>query len=198
MAAVCERDGCNAVLPIAGRGRIPRFCSGRCRVAAHRARKAEQVPAELRECDRWIRRSEDKVPLTADGAAASSTDPDTWSSHDRARRSRAGVGLGFVLAAEDDIVCIDLDHALTDDGTPTDWAAAILERTPPTWIEVSPSGDGLHIWGRADWLGGRRLPQPGGGIEVYGSSRYITVTGQRYGQAPAQLGQLDDLIRALV
>lgn len=174
-----------------------RYCAPRCRAAAHRVRSSQQPPAELRDGRRWVRHSAAKVPLTTGGDAASSTDPATWDTYDAVRASDVGTGIGFVLAGEY-IVCIDLDHCLDGDGQPAEWAARILERTPPTWIEVSPSGDGLHIWGRADFLGGRRIPQPGGGIEVYGSGRYITVTGRRYASATTELADLDALIASLV
>lgn len=194
----CEREGCDQVLPAAGRGPVPRFCSTRCRVAAHRARR--RVPAELTRTPRWVRHSQAKVPLTIRGRAASSTDPSTWSTHEQARGSAVGAGLGCVLTADDDIVCIDLDHALDGTGRPVPWAAELLAAVPPTWIEVSPSGEGLHIWGRADMLGGRRLPRPGGGVEVYGSGRYITVTGRLYGgrRATTQLADISALVASLV
>lgn len=195
MASTCERDGCANELPAAGRGRIPRYCSGRCRVAAHRAKA--KPPAELTEGCRWVRHSARKVPLTVDGKAASSTDPATWSTYAEACRSEAGTGLGCVLTG-DGIVCLDLDHCLDESGRPLPWAIEVLAQTPRTWVEISPSGDGLHIWGRAVFPGGRRLARPGQSVEVYGSGRYITVTGRRYDGAPAELADLTELIAAIV
>jgi primase-polymerase (primpol)-like protein len=189
----CEQ--CGAGLQLLTR-RHARYCSTRCRVAAHRARR--RVPGELTGRARWVRHTADKVPLTVTGRAASSTDPDTWATYEQARGSSVGAGLGCVLVPDDDVVCIDLDHALDGDGAPKPWAAALLARAPRTWIEVSPSGDGLHIWGHADMLGGRRLPQPDGGIEIYGSGRYITVTGRPYANgASGDLGDLTELVAAL-
>lgn len=156
-----------------------RYCSGRCRVAAHRAGKRgglQQLPVELRSRDRWVRRTQRKVPVTCSGASASSTDPDTWSSFDEAINSTAGVGLGFVLNG-DGIVCLDLDHCFVD-GQLTDAAAALVAACADTYIERSPSGDGLHIWGRADLpYRGRKID----GIEVYGDARYLTITGDAFG-----------------
>lgn len=133
-----------------------RFCSTRCRVAAHRAKKT-QLPHKLTIRDRWIRRSAAKVPLTVGDTPASSTDPATWSTHKDAAASTAGAGLGFVLTEDDDIVCLDLDHCIAPlTGRLAPWAAAILRDAGATYVEVSPSGDGLHIWGRADVRQGRR------------------------------------------
>jgi primase-polymerase (primpol)-like protein len=143
-----------------------------------------------------VRHNAAKVPLTAFGTPASSTDLATWTTYDVARRSDIGTGLGCVLNG-DGIVCIDLDHCLVD-GQLTEWAAEILDRTPVTWVEISPSSDGLHIWGRADIAVGRRFRAGARHVEVYGSGRYITVTGRRYRNAPNELADLGELIASLV
>lgn len=124
--------------------------------------------------------------------AASSTDPRTWSSYRGATASTAGVGLGFVLSDEDDLVCVDLDHCLNPlTGRLASWAAAIVRDAGTTYVEVSPSGDGLHIWGRADVRQGRRIRRPDGtAVEVYGTGRYIAMTGRRHGHCPSALADL--------
>ena len=98
----------------------------------------------------------------------------------------------------DGIVCIDLDHCLTD-GQLEPWAAEILELTPATYVEVSPSGDGLHIWGRASgFSGGRRFSWHGGMVEVYATERYLTVTSRPFDGSKRILGDLSNLIDVLV
>lgn len=176
-----------------------RFCSTRCRVAAHRAAKKDAVPNELKTRDRWVRRAASKVPLTTAGMAASSTDPRTWSTHKDATASSAGVGLGFVLSDVDDVVCIDLDHCLNPlTGRLAPWAAAIVRDAGATYVEVSPSGDGLHIWGRADVRQGRRIRRlDGTAVEIYGTGRYIAMTGRRHGLSPSILADLSDVVRVL-
>ena len=174
-----------------------RFCSGRCRVAAHRAKPRQVLPDELVAEARWIRYSRTKVPLTVDGWPASSTKPATWSSHAEVMGSSTGVGPGFVLNG-DGIVCIDLDHCLAD-GVLEPWAARILAATPKTYIEVSPSGDGLHIWGRASgFSGGRRVGFDGGMVEVYATERYLTVTERPFRGSARRLGDLSAVIRMIV
>ena len=174
-----------------------RFCSTRCRVAAHRAKPRQIIPDELVAEARWIRYSSTKVPLTIHGWPASSTKPGTWSTHDEVASSSVGVGPGFVLNG-DGIVCIDLDHCL--DGKRLEpWAARILEATPLTYIEVSPSGDGLHIWGRASgFSGGRRVAFDGGMVEVYATERYLTVTGRPFRGSARRLGDLSPVIDMIV
>lgn len=196
---VCERSGCGEPLPVAGRGPVPRFCSTRCRVAAHRARHSTgtAVPKELTARRRWVRRDERKAPRTTDGGFASVTAPGTWTSYRSAQAGAVGVGVGYVLAEGDGIACIDLDHCL-DGGELKTWAREILDRCPPTFVEVSPSGDGLHIWGRGRLERGRRLRRGGEAVEIYGQGRYVAVTGRRFEDCPVQLADLSEVIASLI
>ena len=162
--------------------RHAQFCSTKCRVAAHRA----QPPADLAARDRWLRHDR-KRPIQANGAPASSTDERTWTSYDRARSSDVGDGLGFALG--DGVACIDLDHCLVD-GVLADWAKPIVRACRGTYMEISPSGDGLHIFGFADVGKGRRRD----GIEVYDRDRYMTVTMRRYKRAPLVLRDLSEVV----
>ena len=159
-------------------GRTPRYCATSCRVAAHRARP--RIPAELTSRARWVRR-DGKRPITVEGRPASTTSSSTWSTYAAAKRATAGDGLGFVLG--DGIACLDLDHCLVD-GVPNEAAREVLARVPGAYVEISPSGDGLHVWGTAPEQPGRKRP----GIEAYSVGRYITVTGDVF-----QAGRLVDL-----
>lgn len=176
---------CGVRLRRSGVGRPQRFCSSRCRVAAHRANR---LPVELTSRDRWVRRSAKKVPLTVSGKAASSTDPSTWSSYSAAAKSTVGVGLGYVLHQADGVVALDLDRALVD-GRPVPWAQALLDDLPPTYVQVSQSGSGLHVFGRGSLPVGRVI-RDGRCIEAYSSGRYIAMTGVRFGDSPLTLAEL--------
>jgi len=181
---------CPTRLPITARADA-RYCSTRCRVRAHRRRP----PAELLERPRWIRRSVAKVPLTVSGERASATDPGTWSTWTEAKASTAGAGLGFVLDG-DGVACIDLDYCLAGDRV-APWAQAVLDRCPATYVEVSPSGDGLHVWGLAHVGAGRKVRLDGGTAEVYDRGRYMTITNRRHAGAPAVLADLTEVVAAL-
>lgn len=129
----------------------------------------------MTDADRWVRRDARKAPLTTAGTFASSTNPRTWTSYTEAVASSVGIGLGFMLG--DGFGCIDLDHCLID-GIPTAEAGAFLENYPGHHIEVSPSGDGLHIWGTADAAAGTVTTQADGlSVERYSRERHMTVTG---------------------
>lgn len=178
-----------------------RYCSGACKQKAYRARKKTAIPADLRERDRWVSWMPvtragvaTKLPIRVKGrGAASSTDKSTWSSfaevEGKARK-------GFVLNG-DGIVCLDFDHCLDAQGQVLPWAAKIIGSLPETYVEVSPSGDGLHVWGFGEVARGRRLKVPGGFVEIYGTGRYITVTGNRFGSC-VSLASLSAVITSLL
>lgn len=150
-----------------------------------------QFPQELAKLANWVcwrlekdtKHSRDaKVPYCpATGKRASSNNPQTWGMLDAALQAAsqyAYSGIGFMFAEESGITGIDIDHCLTN-GRVNEVAAAILAKLPPTYIEISPSGSGLHIFIKGT------LP-PGGnknsrsGVEMYSSGRYFTMTGQKY------------------
>lgn len=173
---------CGGEVASPARGRRPKFCSGRCRVKAHRDQKrvVVGVPSELRERARWIRH-EAKRPMAVGGWWCSVTDPAAWSEYEDAVASPHGDGLGFVLNG-DGIVCIDLDDCVVD-GVPNEKARALLKMLPRTYVEFSPSGRGLHVWGFADLVSGHRFVRDGLKVEVYPNGRYLTVTGRAYRSA---------------
>lgn len=195
----CERCG----TPLAATARsIARYCSARCRVAAHRAAQAatDPVPSAMKRRAQWVRYSARKAPLSVVGGVvrpASSTDRTTWSTYAAAARTPGGRGLGFVLDPHDGIVCIDLDHALVR-GQLLPWAREIVDRLPATYVEVSPSGTGLHIWGRGVLERGRKIRRGEAAIELYDRGRYITVTRRPFEGAPSKLADLSAVISGLL
>lgn len=148
----------------------------------------------MTEKARWIRREKSKRPVTVTGKSASSTDAGTWSTFTKAHDSTVGVGLGFVLG--DGIGCIDLDHCITD-GVVADWASSILDRCPPTFVEVSQSGEGLHIFGLLPEGPGRNIRRGDAAVEFYSVGRYIAMTGDRFGGAPSSLADLSEVIASI-
>ncbi len=162
-----------------------RFCSTKCRVYA--AREAKKLPTEMRSRDRFVRYSSKKVPLTVNGRNASSTNAATWSSHKDAVASEVGEGVGFVLG--DGIGCIDLDHCI-EDGRVADWAQEVLDNNPGTYVEVSRSGSGLHVFGLLSEGPGRNVRDGVRAIEWYSVGRYIALTGRRFNRSPLSLAPL--------
>ena len=153
------------------------------------------IPVELRALPRWMRHKA-KRPITVNSRPASSSDPTTWTTYLEAKGSTAGDGLGFVLNG-DGIVGFDLDHCVTD-GVLSPGALAILERLPDTYAELSPSGHGVRLFCRADVARGRRFTVDGCALEVYGTGRFLTVTGNRLPGRPSVLANLGDAVRELL
>lgn len=187
---------CGKLLPEhAGRGRRRRFCSDACRQRAHRAGRRMPVPPDMAMADRWLRwrlahrgDGTSKRPIRFDGAPASSTDPATWTSLPTAEQSTTGDGLGFALGGG--FACIDLDHCYDARGHLADWAKMLLAPVAGrTWVEISPSGQGLHIWGRCAERKGVKVR----GLmdaEAYSQGRYMTYTGHAWRDSPARLTDL--------
>lgn len=185
-----------------GRSRPPKYCRPACKQKAYRARHAESIPAEMRSADRWMRyrlvpRGEKvtKVPTQLNGRPAKSTDARTWCTYDEAKASKVGAGLGFALGAG--IACIDLDDAIVD-GRVQSWAQEILDRAPATFVEVSQSGNGLHIFGLLPEGPGRNLRSSGQTVEVYSTGRFMAVTGRRHAASPSRLADLEGLVSSLL
>ena len=149
----------------------------------------------MTEKHRWVRRTASKRPVTVGGKAASSTSADTWSAYSAAAASKAGVGLGFVLG--DGVGCIDLDHCF-EDGKLVSWAQEIVDRCPETFMEVSQSGEGLHIFGLLPEGGGRNIRGGGSNVEFYSVGRYIAVTGDRFNGSPSKLADLSGVVASVL
>jgi hypothetical protein len=151
------------------------------------------VPPLLKQTPRWIlwQAGEPKpdgkfakVPVSATtGRNCNANDPDNWLTFENAVaacRAGRGSGIGIVLCdqpvANDDrgplyLVAVDLDRCSTDPGP----AKQLRKELGNTYVEVSPSGIGLRMFALS------RHPVKGGnagnGRELYGSGRFMTVTG---------------------
>jgi primase-polymerase (primpol)-like protein len=125
-----------------------------------------------------------KMPVQVDGTVASTTDAATWAPYEKVAHLERK---GFVLG--EGIGCIDLDHCLID-GVLTGAAAKFLAALPPTYIEVSPGGDGLHVFGLLPAGHGTRRVVDGLSVETYSVGRYITVTGRAFEGSVSKLADL--------
>ncbi len=146
------------------------------------------VPETLKNCNQWVVQRE-KVPYSPKtGHKCSVMDPAHWGSYGEAlERLENGDfdGLGFVFTAKDDLVFIDLDDCLDDDGDPNEFAQEILSLIPETYTETSQSETGLHIVCRG------RIPKTikRKEIEIYSSGRYMAFTGNATSTTEPQKAQ---------
>jgi len=153
---------------------------------------AKAIPEALRRVPQWVLWKYElrdgritKVPYTVFGTRASVNDPDTWTDFETAWHmyTLGGYsGLGFVLTEEAGIVCVDLDHAR--DGDEWEPEALNIVRELNTYTEISPSGEGLHVWAFGSLPAGRRRRKE---IEMYSDGRFITVTGNHLAGTPDDL-----------
>lgn len=163
---------CGGRVPLPARGRTGKYCSGACRQAAYRRRRRDKarggVPSWLRDGVRWTR-AVGKRPVMPCGRAASSTDPATWA---RFSDVQAGAGDGYGVMLGGGLACIDLDNCFVE-GELLPFAKRIVEMNAGAYVEVSLSGNGLHIFGEFAEVSGIRRP----GFEFYSRARFIRVTG---------------------
>ena len=149
--------------------------------ATELAPRFENVPTELKSLKRWVVWKNGKVPYdpNAFNSKASVKNPDSWGSFEQAKlayEEGEWQGVGFVLDGTG-IVGVDLDKCVVD-GIPSPESLAILESLGATYIELSPSGTGLHAYGFADNLkSGLKREYNGVKTELYTGKRYLTVTG---------------------
>lgn len=97
-------------------------------------------------------------------------------------------GIGFVLTAQDPYVVMDLDACSTQE----DYDKMVNYYTRlNSFTEISPSGTGSHVWVKATINKGRNK-RP---FELYGSVRFITVTGNVHYNTDIQYRQdvVDDI-----
>jgi len=124
-----------------------------------------------------------KVPYSPiTGHRASASNPSTWGTLDEALTCAEKYnynGIGFVTVVEDGIILIDIDNCLDENGQPNEIASDIIAHLPPTYIDISPSGKGLHVYIKGDMpQGGNRNSKTG--VEMYSSCRYFTLTGKKF------------------
>ncbi len=134
-----------------------------------------------------------KPPCSLGGELINPTDPANWIDFAEAAAAieeaellaeeegedGAISGIGFSLSDSDPFTCIDIDHCLDENGAPDDFAKGIIRRFN-SYTEVSPSGNGLHIWVKGNWPASPRPKICGREIEIYSCKRYMTVTGIIY------------------
>jgi hypothetical protein len=157
------------------------------------------IPADLSERDQWVlwryearAGNRTKVPYQPNGRPASVTTPSTWRSHAEICQAfrdneRVFTGIGYVFDQNDPFAGIDLDNSLAA-GDLKAWAKPIVESFYDTYIEVSPSGNGLKIFAQGKLSGGGKRKNLGDyAIEIYDRARFFTVTGQAFRGAPLQI-----------
>jgi len=175
----------------------------------------ESIPARLKNLKhrvvwraRWDakRGRWTKPPSQTSGCPASHSNPAHWDTFECTcfTYKRGGwSGIGYVLAADDLLTGIDLDHCRDlETGKIASWALRIVKRCG-SYSEVSPSGTGIRIFiiGKLPGTGRkRRLPDCGddAAIEIYDKQRFLTLTGHGLKNSPATIKRRQRVIDAIM
>jgi putative DNA primase/helicase len=154
----------------------------------------ENIPEKLTERPQWVLWHYEerdgkltKVPYTPAGWRASATDLLDWTpcAEALAAYQRGHYdGIGFVFSSADPFVGIDLDKCRNPEtGEISEWAQKIISRVQEGYVEVSPSGRGVHVIVEGTVRSGgmrkkvRVNEEVVGEIEMYSRERFFTITG---------------------
>lgn len=164
-------------------------------------RKDFYIPPQMKKRNNfilWKLEADDKgksrkVPYSAlyEGKA-STTNCKTWTTYERALqclKSGGYNGLGFVL--DGGITFIDLDHCRDADGSLTPLAENVIDNFQDTFIEISQSGSGLHIFALVTVAKAVKTKE----VELYSAGRYAALTGNALN--PVDLSEAQDRIDML-
>jgi putative DNA primase/helicase len=171
--------------------------------------EAKAIPPAIKAVSAWVgwrfelipeRQQWTKIPVNLNRGSgkrhASSTDSDTWVSFPIAVAKYRKWGCdGIGCCVTPGWVFVDLDGVL-DGGQLREecpWAADIVKKLEGrAYVEVSPSGDGLHLITRGTLPPGgskKSFPKLGGkvGYELYDSGKYFAFTGHVHEASSAPL-----------
>ena len=115
------------------------------------------------------------------GAPAKTNDMCTWGAFEEAinnfQANKSLNGIGFVFSDDDPFVGIDIDNCINIETNNLDPEVRKIVKSINSYTELSPSGQGLHIIGRAKLPNyGRRCKN----IEIYETQRFFTFTANAY------------------
>lgn len=160
--------------------------------------KIDNIPVDLIDTPNWIvwkyeEKTDSKgdvkltkIPKQINGSNANTTNPNTWADFDSVVEVAEHFdGIGFVFT-DSGYLGIDIDNVPEDikeykqhDNVDLDHniVAEFIELTQ-SYAEVSPSGNGIHIYVKGQLPEGSRRK---GNVEMYDSGRFFTVTGNLIG-----------------
>jgi putative DNA primase/helicase len=164
----------------------------------------DAIPNAFRQLDNWVLWKYEfkngrwtKVPYQTNNRNADSTKPKTWTSFNDAviAYGRGGFdGIGFAIG-DSGLTCVDVDHI-----SEWDHEEPLRQIKEHAYCELSPSGDGQHLWVHAQKPNGNCKSDDfhKGFVEVYNSVRYITMTGAgREGSITSCQAQFDATFKNL-
>lgn len=145
----------------------------------------ENFPQEMKSMKDWVNiKGSKKIPVQKNGKPLKWINPEYRHSFEQvqmySKENAPNMGAGFVID-ENNILVIDLDCCLDNNGQLKSWASAILDKIN-SFTEYSYSGKGLHIFCKhkkiIPFKNKISLGNGKEGIEIYTKRKVITVTGK--------------------
>ena len=134
------------------------------------------IPYELRSLSHWVCGLEDKTPINPyTGRYADVSNPNTWGTFDIALKALRKYNynyIGFVFGNDDEYFGVDLDDCMDNQVFVSEFV-----NTLQSYVEISSSGDGIHIICKGKLPAGARKH---GSVEMYSEGRYFICTGNVY------------------
>jgi len=167
----------------------------------------EAIPDEFKERDQWLlwdsSNDTPRQPHWKGDFGISWSDPDDWHSFEEAvaaAESRESWGIGYVMAADNDAYtpgvygCIDIDRGIDENGELKDWVPDLSPFTDAlTYIEYSPSGNGLHIpivgSDEPDWWSDSQIDEHEG-VDVL-TNKFCTFTADMHPNSGSSVAGVD-------
>jgi len=156
------------------------------------------LPKELKSVNRWLVTKNDKIPRYITGTPRSGqlgTEEDLkqLATFELAKNNLNDIYpfLGFALISTDNIIFIDLDKVLDQEGqfiSPDVKQLVDDAYELGAYVEVLMSGTGLHLFGFGNQQAFKK-----DGIEVYSDKRYCAITGKQHPSYPFQNKPLPEL-----
>ncbi len=153
------------------------------------------VPDEMKKRPNWVvvktwwnaeKGKYNKRPVNCNsdkGEYAESDNPKTWTTFDNALKylkEKGGTTVAYALDGKDNISCIDLDRCYDENGQQTALTKEVLSKCGKTYVEMSVSGNGLHIFGKTSGMDIRTFSKDGD-LEFYQRDHFIAMTGDGTG-----------------
>ena len=153
------------------------------------------VPDEMKKRPNWVvvktwwnaeKGKYNKRPVNCNsdkGEYAESDNPKTWTTFDNALKylkEKGGTTVAYALDGKDNISCIDLDRCYDENGQQTALTKEVLSKCGKTYVEMSVSGNGLHIFGKTSGMDISTFSKDGD-LEFYQRDHFIAMTGDGTG-----------------
>jgi len=150
----------------------------------------ENIPEELKAIPHWIvwgyreKNGESvKVPIDPKtGAWVNAHDPNNWLTFEEAIKysKKLKLGIGFDFTKDLGYIFLYLDHVYKN-GIIEDPRIKSIVENADTFIEISPSGEGFHLFFKCPKFDFGSTRIEGLPIEVYDKARFTTFTGMPFG-----------------